>query len=254
RSDSLASNFSARLYGYLNHLKTSLILSPFLLTGGIISIFFIRKRNITYASIFVLGLVLFSRPYGNRIVYLIPYIILSLSFFFKQQWTQDNNLLMDTQQTSIEARQTSKRYKYRLSQICLIILLTWSILISLGYRNIVALTQVEGRNPNTLYSWVVDIVKEDTKVLTPYEFYYTGRALNWKMFFPFGTYTEEEYNSFLSTMDYAIVPEVEKQLEDTGLSLIRILNPSGKTQQNQNRFVFGGKPFGTYRLYQKTQQ
>ena len=257
RSDSLALNFSDKLYGDFNHLKTSLILSPFLLTGGIVSIFFIRKRNITYTFIFLLGLVFASKPYGNRIVYLIPYIILSLSCFFKRQYTQENNLLMDTQQTSIEPHQTSKRYKYRLSQICLIILLTWSILISLGYRNIVALTQIESRNPNNLYSLVVDVVKEDTRVLTPYEFYYAGRALNWKMFFPFGTYTAEEYNSFLSTMDYAIVPEnqsdlaVEK-LEDAGLSLIRTLNPPGKT--GQNRFVFGGKPFGTYRLYQKPEQ
>lgn len=233
RSDSLALNLSDKLRSDFSLFKTALSISPFLLIGGVTSALVVRDKKITCTVLLILTIVLLSRPYGMRIVYLIPYLILAISYLFKPR-------------SSIIVK--SKYHIFKVS--FLIILLTWSLLISLGYRTVIALSQVEGRNSILIEKLAQQSIGYGNyNVLIPYEFYYAGRTLNWNMYTPFGDYTPQQWQKFMLTIDYAILGEDAdvKRIQNSGLHFSKKL--SYPIAKEQNKFFFGGKPFGTYKLY-----
>jgi hypothetical protein len=237
KSDSLAVNFADKFKSDLRHFLTSLSLSPFVLLGGITAALTLRYKQKSLAAFLVLGLVIFSKPYGQRFVYLIPYLIVIIALFF----ADDSNM--------------QRKTVYRLQQLFLIILLIWSITISLGVRNLVALSQFEGRNPERIFLAADNAIgKGDYKVLIPYELYYAGRTLGWKVYNSFSyikSPSDRDYKKFLSQMDYIITTDRADQHNYLANDFVFKGEINSLVANEQNKFFFGRRPFPIYYFYEK---
>ena len=67
--------------------------------------------------------------------------------------------------------------------ILLILILTWSILISMVMRPVVTLSQYNQRDPQQLLNAAtLAIGSGEHTVFVPYEFYHAGCMLGWKMY------------------------------------------------------------------------
>ena len=239
KSDSIAVNFADKFKSDLRHFLTSLSLSPFLLLGGITTALILtsRYKQKSLATLLVLGLVIFSKPYGQRFVYLIPYLIVVIALLF------------------VENSNTQKRIIYWLKRLFLVSLLIWSITISLGVRNIVALTQVEGRNPERILEFAEALIgKGDHKVLIPYELYYAGRNLGWKVYNSFGyiqSPSDSDYKKFLSQMNYVITTDKSDDNNHFRNDFTFKGELNSIVENEQNKFFFGRRPFPVYFIYEK---
>lgn len=240
KSDSIVVNFADKVKSDSRLFLTSLSLSPFLLLGGITTALILtsRYKQKSLATLLVLGLVIFSRPYGQRFVYLIPYLIIVIALLF------------------VEDSSVQRRIIYWLKRLFLVALLIWSITISLGIRNIVALTQVEGRNPERILKFAEDVIGEgDHKVLIPYGLYYAGRDLGWKVYNSFGyiqSTSESDYKKFLSQMDYIITTDRSDNNNHFRNEFTFKGELNSLVENEQNKFFFGSRPFPVYYFYENS--
>jgi hypothetical protein len=126
----------------------------------------------------------------------------------------------------------------------------------LGVRNIVALTQVEGRNPERILEFAEAVIGEgDHKVLIPYELYYAGRDLGWKVYNFFGyiqSPSDSDYKKFLSQMDYIITTDRSDNNNHFRNEFTFKGELNSLVENKQNKFFFGGRPFPVYYVYENS--
>jgi hypothetical protein len=236
KSDSALTNQGNTFNLYL--LKVALLLNPFVLPITLIGVFFVRSSLLKVVVLFVFAFALATRPYSQRLIYLLPYFMVVVSNLSISNSTYDLN-------------QSLRRY----IKPILILLLAWSIVISMGYRSMIALSQVQGREPHLIEQMARDSIGPGSyKVVAPYTFYYAGRSLGWKIRYPAPYLSTLMDTKLLSEVDFFIVDrdsenKLHGDLNSAGFKKQKTVG--GSIQGEQNKLFFGGKPFGEYAVYSR---
>jgi len=219
--------------------------------------FCIKKQiGLILACLIACLIMMFTLVYIHRVQYLLPYLIVAIAGAYS------SHLLI------------AEKLKFKRSGevFMLILLISWAALFSLGIRTYFATFQYKNRDRELVYKAAITLIgKGNHTVFAPYEFYYPGRKLGWKMYGPYIPYdkvfTSEMLANLLSHVDYVIVKnEVEiseqfvVQMKNEGLSE----QDNYKVYANKND-LFTGKntfasrvrnlysifrqPYGPYKLF-----
>jgi len=208
-----ASSQHASLLSVGSAIAQSLWLSPWVFGIGLLALS-ISANHVLLVAFLVAALgVSMTNPYIHRVLYLLPYLLLSLSTVFA----------FGTQ------RETKSPVYIRSVLVAVWLLIGWSATITLGARTWNAWRQREARSPDRIMEVALATVgARAAAVFTPcYEFYYAGRRLGWRQFhlFDYGASTKYEGISpaFLGQMQFVILPASE----DTDAKLSASLREAG---------------------------
>ena len=165
------------------NLVTSFKNSPILPVCAILGLIYRRDKALIFATLFALSIILNSTVYVHRVIYSLPYLIALVGGIYSQQ--KYFNI---------------PRLTPKIKVICLVLLLGWATSLSLIVRPVIGLGNLEGRNPNLLINaGISSIGQGEYKVWdSTWQFYQTGRLLNWKLYQPFnGIEDQGARNNFL---------------------------------------------------------
>jgi hypothetical protein len=247
-ADARVKTRSSLLVEIISTLKNTLFtfkLNPLLPIIALVGIIYSHEKKLRLTTLFLFVLLLITRSYTFRIIYLLPYILCLIGGIY-QYFAQKP-------QTKIHRRIVSS---------VLILLLTWSIVLSLVVRPVMALNQKAGKDPQILYSaGISSIGAGPHKVYVEAgEFYYVGRSLGWKMYSPFDRWSafeqsnDAKFQQFLSNVNYAIfpqryiTPEMIFKIEKAGLRYQKTLVNAPKNVEGK-RLSFVAQPYGPYMFY-----
>lgn len=206
------------LGGILHNLKELprvLKFSPFVVLGASIGFIKQKNRDILLATIFVTILMVGSLVYINRVQYLIPYFLLAIGSLF-QKGAGDS-------------------ISQKLRNWLLIVPLVWSIGLSVGARTYLVFAEENLEDRQLLHNAAVAMVGEgEHKVYIPYEFYYSGRSLNWQM-----------YRAYLANNNPLNLPVLQQILPHVDYFILN--QPSVEFENEMVRQGF--RNMGEFRLY-----
>jgi hypothetical protein len=232
--------------------------SPFLPLLALIGL--VRQKNIglILACVFSAGLMIATVVYVHRVLYLLPYFTVAVSFLFTAKKSTT-----DTSKTFLSlSRQT-----YVLS-----LLLIWAVSLSIATRTLLLLDRMNDNESEKLYTAAESMVGLGSQgVLTPFEFYPVGRAMGWKMYVPYThigaeRLSFEELEPLIPLVNYAIIgkpyvtEDLAQQLTAGGLHPVgnfylydRSLPPDDGQNTNikrlRNLYHIFPQPYGPYQLF-----
>ncbi|BAY66038.1 hypothetical protein NIES22_61510 [Calothrix brevissima NIES-22] len=248
-------NFLAELKSNLNDVIITYKINPLLPIIALVGMFYSRNKTLNLTLIFMGALLTSSKFYTFRAIYLLPYIIYMIVGIYK----------------SFESKH--KKNHLRVVYSIVIILLTWSIVLSLIVRPVLALSQKESRDPIILHNAGVAMINDTShKVyVNAIELYYAGRELGWKMFFPFDLQNEQreknisaasdmKLRQFIAGIDdavtaqYNISSEMIQRMESMGFKLQKTFTDSqnkniSSEKKEQKALKSESRPYGPYKLY-----
>ncbi|WP_108210824.1 hypothetical protein [Pontibacter mucosus] len=250
---------SQRITTGIKHLLQVLKFTPVLVTMALIGAFRGREWGLIAAGAVATLLMIATVVYSHRIQYLLPYFIVMTSGLIKRE--TGSNL-------------TSK---IKLSGVlALASLLVWSAGLSLIARSIIAFEGKRELNRGQIYATAQEMigVGEYAVYSFPYEFYYAGRSLGWKMYKPYlavgvdPLLHHEVLQRMLKKVDFAIMPlprltpELEEQIQKAGMyekGVYQVYEASLSGSDNrvtnktrlQTFFFIPRQPYGPYKLYEK---
>ena len=175
------------------NILTSFKNSPILPILAILGLIYSQDKALIFATLFALFMILNSTVYIHRVIYSLPYLIALVGGIYSQQ--KSFNI---------------PRLTPKIKVICLVLLLGWATSLSLIIRPVIGLGNLEGRNLNLLTNaGMSSIGKGEYKIWdSTWQFYQTGRLLNWKLYQPFfGVGDQETRSNFLNKLDYIILPQ-----------------------------------------------
>jgi hypothetical protein len=237
------------ILGNLTELLRVLKFSPFIVLFAIIACLTLKQTKIILSIFVVLAVMVLTLVYINRVQYLIPYFIVAISSMFHKGHHQGFSRIL------------------RIGGIG--ILLFWSIGLSLGVRTNLAFDRQDERDRTLLNQAAISMLGPgDHKVYIPYEFYYSGRSLNWRMYKEYSAYNNkmnlENWKMFLSCVDFVIIRDYSEVVDmeiinegfaDKGIFHLYEKPPepfNGVTENEvwiRHLFNIYLKPYGPYRLY-----
>lgn len=250
---------SQQIINGIKHLLQVLKFSPFLVIMASIGAIRGREWGLITAGAMVVLLMIATVVYSHRIQYLLPYFIVMASVLFIQE----------------RGYGLKSKIKFTLV-LALASLLVWSIGLSLVARSIIAIEGKKELERGQIYKAAQNMigVGEHAVYSFPYEFYYAGRSLGWKMYKPYlavgvdPLLNPEVLQLTLDKVDFAImplprlIPEIEEQIRKAGMrekGIYRIyevpLNGSDHKVTNKTRlqtfFFIPRQPYGPYMVYEK---
>ncbi len=221
-------------------IKTLSIFLPLLALGGLL---FRREKGAIIVTLLTIAAIFTSLVYEFRALYLLPYFLLLAGTLFLEAKRKENNLLVR-----------------RIANSGLVILILWSVGISLVVRTSLGLENRSDSHLDKIYNAASSTIGEGAyKVFLGfnYEFYFAGRSLDWHLYCPYVKYEYDEEGNWisdskyepsdkfidlLSTMDYAIFKESEVdselsiQIASSGLKYRKILFPRDNDLPGENEF------------------
>ncbi|WP_162052629.1 hypothetical protein [Pontibacter pamirensis] len=232
-------------------LVRALKYSPFVVLLAFMVVLRYRQFGYIFSILAVLALMVSTLVYINRVQYLIPYFIICISSLFQKQRNIETSRFLRTSS--------------------LILLLFWSIGLSLGVRTYLALDSQADRDRKLVYQAALSLIGPgEYRVYVPYELYYPGRSLGWKMYRAYLAYgnplTPETLKQVLSHVDHVIMlePQLTKEI-DRALIEEGWLNKGVFHLYDKPAVLFDGittndirlrnlysifrKPYGPYKLY-----
>jgi hypothetical protein len=223
-------------------------LSPWVFALGALGFVLPSNRLLGVAFLAAAFGVILTDPYIHRALYLLPYMLLSLTGLM----------------TCLMQQKSHKPAFVRAFLVGLALLLLWSAGLTLGGRTWNAWRQREARSPDRIMEVAKgSIGARKVSVFTPcWEFYYAGRRLGWRQFnlTLFGYETSHPlYIAFLTQMDFAILregdsanPPVQSSLKQAGFVLsqrIQAGNESGIGGNAASKGKIGATGYGEYLVY-----
>lgn len=183
----------AYLVGALRNLAQSYQQSPIL---PALAVFFaVTGRNpyVAAAAGVALLAALPTMMYVHRVVYFLPYIISIVGEGWR--WAEESR----------------PRRSWPTAVMALALL--WAIGLSLVVRPTLALMASDARQPSVFLDAAAQMpeLRSQRLYLGPWEFYYAGRQLDWKMVRPYGEFADEPYRQLFNGLDYALVREEESR-------------------------------------------
>jgi hypothetical protein len=226
----------------LTELVRGFVFRPLLLIGTVTGLLFARKCALAWATFAAVAYLLTTRVYDYRLVYLIPYaaVLIGISL-----------------QTGFSGNM--KRYRTALL-VSLLSILGVSSVVSLVIRPAIAFSRRDSRNPDTLFRLGQQALGAGPYrvYVDPWEFYFVGRELGWRMFRQYGHEPDDtRLPPVLLDVDFCvfrrerITPRLTAIFAQSGLQLlhpIRLLSAGGN--QTEDSFVdsLGGQGYGDYVL------
>jgi hypothetical protein len=169
--------------------------TPVLTLIGVIAMIGKRQWGLMLAALAATILMLCTVVYIHRVQYLLPYFIAAVAVTYS-------------------SRSRNNQYAHFFKKSALALILAWAIFISLGMRTILTFYDRKDRDRNLVCNAALTMVgKGYYKVLLafPYEFYYVGRSLGWKLYAPYAEsgykQNSEMLKQILHHVDYAILPQ-----------------------------------------------
>ncbi|MFD3002753.1 hypothetical protein ACFS7Z_20445 [Pontibacter toksunensis] len=246
--------------------------SPLFLIFALVGLFLRFDKRIFIATLLAAGIIFASQIYEQRLLYLLPYFLVLISCSFIQSKKQNSKNLIKKYNTTV-----------------LIILVTWSVSLSLFVRTAIGLNKPDESDQIRIYRVSNShIGAGNYKVLLgfTYEFYFAGRSLGWQMYTPYVHFDHDSDGNFisgneyepqkqllelLSVMDYAIFSEgsvngeLKETLEASGLYYCNTLETNkaetltekesplfkNRTLGILGTYLLGRESVGTYELYER---
>jgi 4-amino-4-deoxy-L-arabinose transferase-like glycosyltransferase len=243
-------------------------LSPGLPLMAIWASLFRREMGLVVASFFTLSIIFMTLVYEFRILYLTPYFLAMSGELFRR----------------LGLSPVKSIFK-RVSNGLLILVVVWSIVISIFLRSILAINDGSLHDRSMISNAATSAIGYGNyKVFLAftYEFYFTGRSLGWQLYTPYIQFTYDSAGNWIrkddfqprgnfiklmSKMDYAIFTKgqvndaIARQLQLSGLNykatihisdgLISKTNSSSpdRTSNIILWFLRGADSYGPYLLY-----
>ena len=219
-------------------------LSPFIPLLAIPSVLHSKNRLLGIATLVCMILLLGTRVDVNRVVYILPYLLGLASSNF----------------AASELPGGRRYFRHALTAVLMCALL-WCVGLSLVVRTLNAWPLRSSRDPQSLVRAGTDeIGRGPYRVFVqPYEFYYAGRRLGWRMYHPVGgaDIKSDESRRLLREVDYALLtvtPDSEdlKVLTESGLERKSVLLSQQKQAPVRLLGVTvssSGAVYGPYTLY-----
>lgn len=180
----------ASFFSELNRLARVFMISPWLPLAAGVALILSRRLWLSLWVIFVFVVVLLTHTYTHRVIYVLPYLVLGIALF------------------SDFVYRAKERPQFRPIWISALLvgLVLWAVILSLGARTWVAISQSDVRSPALITSLAETMIGEGGhKVyVEPWAFYYSGRDLGWQMYKWFDEPSEAEWRELASSMDYLI--------------------------------------------------
>ncbi|MCF4102176.1 hypothetical protein L1I30_10895 [Gillisia sp. M10.2A] len=229
--------------------------SPFLVILALTAAVIKRNSELIVAGILATMVIVLSLVYLNRVLYLIPYMILLVAAFYSNYY-------------KLSWKSGASSFKI----IGLILLLIWPISISIIGRTTLAVQIRNEDNRKLMHLAAKEMIGPGnySVYLPGPEFYYAGRALGWKMYRPYAAFGDTLSSAMLKEMipklDYVIMPEWEEDKVFDSLLTKKGIVGNGwyalyeKQAQPQtvkttnlhrlrNLFFIHPKAYGPYKLY-----
>lgn len=229
----------------------------------------LRKEKAPILALLASMAIIFaSLVYEFRALYLLPYFVLIISGLNR------------------DASAPSQRSKKLFRKYSLVILVLWSIGISLILRTIMGFENKSDLDRNDIYAFANSSIGQgeyNVFLNYTYELYFAGRSLGWKIYTPYIQYANDSngnwirntayeedpaFKELLSQMDFALFAEgsinevLEQQLAAAGLHLVHTPGSRGgqiptvaeEISRNQEMilwFLRGKETYGSYVLYKR---
>ncbi|WP_089321187.1 hypothetical protein [Pontibacter ummariensis] len=231
--------------------------TPALLLMALLGVVRKRQPEVLIGGLVAVLLMMSTVVYISRVQYLLPYLVLSAATLFSFKTVGHKASLINTS--------------------ALVLVLFWSVGLTIIARTIVALHKSEERNRELISRTARSMIgpgNHSVALFNSFEFYYAGRSLGWKMYAPykpaFADISLEMMQRSLSHADYAIIPqehltkEFEDLLKDEGMYLAGaylfykepyekdyVKDHSKTTNIDRVHIVYRilRQPYGPYRLY-----
>lgn len=240
------------ILGPLNNmleLPRVLKFSPFIFLSAILAFFKLRNRSILISFCIVTVLMVFTVVYIQRVQYLIPYFIIAISALFQKG--------------------SSKVVSSSLRKTILTTMLIWAVGLSIAFRTFLIYDN-HNRDDRKMLEQTAMIMlgKGEHEVFIPFDFYYSGRSLNWNMHRPYlgvgSPVTVEVLAQLLPKVDYVIMEDPTKEIENEIIKKGFVIKGeyqlykdppkpfSGITtniHRVRNLYSIFTKPYGPYKLY-----
>ncbi|WP_018479250.1 hypothetical protein [Pontibacter roseus] len=241
------------------HLLQVLKFTPVLVLLALVGLIKGRELGLVAAGMAATLLMVCTVVYSHRIQYLLPYFIVAAATRF-----------------TTESKLGFKQRVGFLNVFGLVLLVSWAAGLSLVARTAIALENKSELKRSQVYQAAQDMIGPGEKAVysLPYEFYYVGRHLGWKMYKPYlavgvnPLINHDVLHQTLSLVDYAIMPldqmtpELENQFQTSGLYskgtyhvYESTLNASDKVVTNKTRlqtfYFMPQQPYGPYQLFIK---
>jgi hypothetical protein len=194
--------------------------------------------------------------YIERVQYLLPYLVAFAAGIYQQ-----NN-------------GRAKMEPGPVKTVLLVSMMLWAVILSVFTRTVLAFNGKENRNRNIVYDAAASLIGNGNyKVFAPYEFYYAGRSLGWKMYGAYiprkDSFSVSILQNLLPRVDYVIdrsasqlSPEFKAELEKEDLREEKTYDSykeplekfDGKTTnivRLQNLYSIFPRPYGPYKMYER---
>lgn len=238
-------------FATLIELLRVLKFTPVLFLVALVGAIWCRRIELIIACLTATILLLNTVVYINRVLYLLPYFILCISYLYTH-----------------ERMNTSARL---LKNWSIAMLIVWSVGLSIGVRTYLAFDAQNERDRNIVQKAALTLVGPGNhKVYIPFDMYYAGRTLGWQMYKAYLAYnnplTFETLRKVLPHVDYVIMiqyeltEEIEQGLIEEGWVDSGVLHvycvpsePFNGVTTNEvrvrNLYSIFSKPYGPYRLF-----
>ncbi|MEX6689930.1 hypothetical protein QTN47_20650 [Danxiaibacter flavus] len=240
----------ARLFGILKF-------TPVIVMAALAGIVYRKSIGLIISMAFAVFLMIETFVYIQRVQYLLPYLIACTALLYQEDESR---------------RSIAPGSKFKSAS--LIIILIWCTGLSVAARTVLAFNGSETRNRHIISLAAQTFLNRGNyRVFAPYEFYYTGTSLRWRMYSPYipinDTFTTGILQKLMPHVDYIIVKS-ETELPDEYLQVLHnnnvylesTFNPyvvpdakfDGKTTnitRLRNLYSLFRQPYGPYRFYKR---
>ena len=243
------------LFASVKEVFSVLKFTPVLSVMAFLGIIQKRDAGLIVSAMAATVLMICTLVYIQRVQYLLPYLVI----FTAEMYSENHKM-------------KKKEAWRRIKLVGLPLLLCWCICLSIFVRTILALDKKEGRNRDLIYHAAQLMIGNGThNVFAPYEFYYTARSLNWKLYGPYipmnDSFSLTTLRKILPHVDYIIMrssagmsPEFVKELDKNDMHSQGIYNIYNEPVQNfdgittnvtrlRNLYSIFRQPYGPYELY-----
>lgn len=244
-----------RYYTSLLELFRVLKFTPLLVLFAVFGLILKKEIGLLLVSFLTVLSIVITVVYNHRLIYLLPYLIVSVALFYK----------------SSALIHKPKEYNFFRSHLPLVILLVWSVGLSVGLRTVLAVNEMAERDRNLIFKAAKSMIGNGnhTVLTTSNEFYYSGRTLGWKMYAPYLSVAQPasftQIMKILHRVDFVILQahypneNFEKALKIQGFKIQNVYHIYNTVKKDdgvqtnvkrmRNLYSIFQKPYGPYTLY-----
>lgn len=251
-------NMLSKLFTSGIKLLSVLKFTPLVFLLAFIACLVRKQYGLMFACLFSAIIMLYTLIYIHRVQYLLPYFTAAIASIYS---------LNLSPATKFQFNPYSKR-------LILVLLISWATIFSLGIRTYFAAYQRQNRDRDLIYTAANALLgKGNYAVFAPFEFYYPGRKLGWKLYGPYIPYDEvftstmfanllSHVNCVIIKNDKPISTEFINQMNNVGfyerksyrVYVVKNDQFDGKTtfeSSIRNLYSIFRQPYGPYKLFVK---